>query len=319
VSAPRRYTQSERGTWLRCRRKWWFGYYRRLQHRVVLPKEALDIGNVVHDVLADGYASNWDIDLKSTLYWHQVALEDRYGDGKAVDQIMDYANLIVRGYLEWVTETGADAALEVVAPERVIEVPIELPRANRPTALLGKVDLTARRLDLNGALTFLDHKVVGDLTSFPKWAHVAPQMLFYHLLHRLEAPDETQIESGTYNMLRRTKRTVRAKPPFYKRFDVHHGAEQLRTFYQVTIALFDEIEHVEQMLDRGASDLVLCPPSPQEDCYWSCEFFAACSMRDEDSDYEGYLADVFDVGDPLERYRNGGTDAVSTAEDAHPR
>lgn len=305
------FTQSERATWLRCRRKWWFAYHRRLRRRGITPKLALDVGNLVHDVLADGYASGWELDVDSTLFYHGEALKELIGESPEVDEAITYAGIIVQGYLDWVSETGADAALEVVAPERVIEVPIEIADGWRRTTLLGKVDLTARRLDMGGALTFLDHKVVGDLTSFPKWAHLSPQMLFYHLLHRLEAPDEPRVEAGTYNLLRRVKRTARANPPFYARLDVHHSPEQLRTFYSTTLAIFAEIENTSALLLQGWSDVVLCPPSPQEDCYWSCEFFAACAMRDEgkDADLEGYLEDVYVEGDPLERYRNGGTDA----------
>jgi hypothetical protein len=167
--------------------------------------------------------------------------------------------------------------------------------------LLGKLDARWKRLS-DGARVFMDHKVVGDLVQFPKWAHLSPQMLTYHLIEYLLKEDDEFTDGGIYNLLRKSKRTQRAKPPFYLRHEVRHNVHQLRNFYTRTMGLISDMYDTEVRLNEGAVPIIECPPAPTEDCAYMCEYFTLCAMMDDGSDWGGLMEDAFVLTDPIARY-----------------
>ncbi len=313
----RYYTNSELWTARRCRRRWWLTYYRQLRRRKDEFNASRTTGVIVHDALAVYYETG--AHPLGIVQQHELALKDLYEpeltaaetpdlERELVDAV-SYAAAIVTGYVEWLAETGADQGLRLIATESEVAAPLrddlgapQLSVMGDPIYLLGKLDARFEHEEL-GFRFFMDHKVVPDLVKFPKWAHLSPQMLMYHLIEYLTTQEhDPRMDGGVYNLLRKSKRTARAKPPFYARHEVRHNLTQLRNYYIRTVSEIADVETMSSRLQQGEHHLVVCPPNPDESCTWQCPFFSVCGMLDDGSDAEGYLAEAFEPSDPLERY-----------------
>lgn len=110
------------------------------------------------------------------------------------------------------------------------------------------------------------------------------------------------VDGGLYNMLRKVKRTARAKPPFFAREEVRHNVHELRSYWKRVYGMVSDIITTKMVLDTGGDPLVACYPTPRKDCSWDCDFFAVCGMFDDGSDVEPLLADIFTEIDPHQRY-----------------
>lgn len=262
-----------------------------------------NIGDLVHDALAEYYADRSDplaiIDAKTAELVAEYPEHAEY-----IEKDAALARIMVEGYLEWLEETGADFELEVVEPERPVEVRLVRLPSGREVMLRGKLDGKVRLR--GGWLAFLEHKTVGNFVDLPATAQINRQLLTYGLLEYLEAiegGDERPRTGGALlNMLRKVKRTARAKPPFYERADVRHNVEELRNHWRHTVAVAKKIAEAEAALDAGASHHDVVPPVDQTDCRYSCPFFQVCPMFDDGSDVEDLLETLYEEHDPFERY-----------------
>jgi hypothetical protein len=138
----------------------------------------------------------------------------------------------------------------------------------------------------------------------------------------IPAEERVRCDGGIYNMLRRVKRTARARPPFYARETVQFNDTQLRNFYRHVHAVIQEICAIETRLaaveNGGAPNPAvrvgdvhhdLCPPFPRADCAWSCDYRHLCPMMDDDrSNAEKFALDHFRAYDPLDRYADKESD-----------
>jgi hypothetical protein len=305
-------TQSELQLFLRCQRKWWLSVYRKMRVKTVLPYGALMLGTHVHDALAAKYGHGKDpllvfdqiyAVLMANLPEDQVYLADRVVNDHELGRIM------IEGYLEWVASEGLDSQFEVIAAEQRVDVPFR-----EGVRLLGKLDLRVKTI--HDQRRFLDHKTCGSLTEPLKTLHMDVQMKHYHLLEYLLAVEEgldptngTMCDGGLYNMLRKVKRTVKAKPPFYGREPIDHNVHELRMFYQHVYEISSRILELRRRLDAGEDGRVIAPPTPMSSCSWQCEWFAVCPMFDDGSRAEDFLMDMTVAHDPLERY-NERTDEL---------
>lgn len=298
-------TNSELKVWRRCRRWWYFQHYLNLAPNREHLSEARETGSVVHAAIAEAYETNWAQDPESTVVLACERLREAYAESETdletIDRIEDYARLIVTGYLQWLEEEGADQGLTLVATEE--EVSFEMHGTG--VTILGKLDARFQR-EMDGARVFMDHKVVGNLTDYPKWAHLDPQFKMYHTLERLTKAEEEWTDGGIINMLRKSKRTSRATGPFYMRWEVRHNVHELRAFYQQLHEAAKEMLWVEGRLREGIWQSHMAAkmaPTPSVNCTWECPFFSACPMMDDGSDIAGYLEAAYTVVDPLERYQ----------------
>lgn len=282
-------------TWLNCQRGWWLSHYlclRRKHETSSLP----NIGNHVHAGLEAYYRGV--LGKPSDL----VALRAK----KLVDEFPEFADqiskdaelstIILDGYLDWVAETAADADLEFVAAEQIVEVEVG------PYRLRGKIDARFRQIS-DGSLLQLEHKTCGGLNDHPLWAQSNPQFLTYSLLAMMTKPEGVRTDGLVVNMLRRVKRTVKAKPPFYGRHPVRHSVEELRSHYQHVAAIGNQIEHAREQLDAGVSHHLVCPPNFNRNHLWGCGCSGLDSMPDDSTaDLKGFLEDFYGHVDPNARY-----------------
>lgn len=309
----RRLTQSELRTFKRCRRKWWLQYQRRLRLQREKTTGAAPLGTRVHDALEALYASGHDTEA---MWAHLNGAYDRAVAESPEDEAElrkehDLARAMLEGYVEWLAETGADEDLELIAAEEAVEVPFSDVLDER-VVLLGKLDQRVRRIS-TGERMFMDHKTVDDFSRVSLLA-LDEQMMHYHLLEHLKLidegkdPDEERTGGGIFNMLRKVKRTSRAKPPFYMRSEVRHNKTNLRAYWARVYATVADMITVERVGFDAAY------PNPTRDCSWDCPFLPICPMFDDGSDVEGVIEMFYDEGNPLERYDRHGTVRQSTGE-----
>jgi predicted RNase H-like HicB family nuclease len=309
-----RFTQSEMRTYMRCKRKWFLGYYSRLGTREPDFGKATAIGTRVHNALQRVYdpeAQAWTVE--EVISEMQAAIEADVEKLPAFEDAIrkdgDISKIMIEGYLNWLEEEGKDAHLRTLSSEDAVEVAIGEWDPNEVT-LLGKLD--ARVYDeLQQSRWALEHKTVGDLKSALPLLQIDFQLLTEHLIEFLdmmergktkEEAELERVDGVLYNMLRKVKRTKTAKPPFYGREEVRHNIDELRSHYWHVASIVTDILNLRARLDAGESHHTATPPNPTKDCSWDCPFLRVCGMHDDGSDLAAALDDLYEKVDPLARY-----------------
>jgi superfamily II DNA or RNA helicase len=308
--------------WQQCKRKWWLKWYRDLE----APDDLTNVRNTgirVHEALAAWYVPEGtrkqdprDV-LREAIKrdWNETLRHKKIVTGteafealaKKWESTAVLERAMVEGYMEWITETGVDSGLRVVGSEIEIAVTIPDPATGMSVQARGVVDAKVER-NIDGVREFIDHKTVGDFDRATKFLKMRNQMLHYHLINWLASEEgEKRCDGALYNMLRRVKRTAKAKPPFYMRKSVPHSELQLRAYRARLLGEARGMARARQMLDAGVPHHQAVPPSPTDDCSWKCEFAAVCPMFDDGSRAEDMLAVIYTPGDPWARYDRLGS------------
>ena len=324
-------TNTELSMFIECRRKWWLSYVMKLQWPEPTVSKARDVGSVVHAVLKFHYANSmpaqtetmkqFDVEMQlqrapfnelwndadSAEDWTkrarvEVALEE-------LDWVEEWAEIMLLGYFDWLAEEGHDANLTVVEPEAEVAVPLELNLANTlgysNVKLAGKYDV--RVLDEeDGFRKFLETKTSENFKLYETMSHMLTQVFHYHLLEYLEleqAGGGQKTDGAVLNIIRRVKRTSRAKPPFYRRFSVHHNESEIRNYHTRILGILRNMLQCEMELAEGKDHRTVVYPTPTNNCHWKCEFFDVCGLMDDDNAHGLEMAqEMFVVGNPLGHY-----------------
>lgn len=294
-----RISQSESSTFRECRRKWWLGTYRGLQSRQVRLTGPLALGTRLHNALELYYTADADLLETHALLVQQdrdrLVLEGQLETD--LDKEAELGRVMLDGYLEWLTETGADNNTEVISAEEVLSVPL----LDGAVEMVGKLDMRVRR-ELDGVRLFVDHKTAANISDITKIAAISEQFLQYHLLENLKEGEETRCDGGVYNILRKSKRTATAKGPFYHREEVRHNRLQLDSYWRRFHGIVRDILHTRAELDAGGDPMYWAYPTPTKDCSWKCPFYSVCPLFDDGSAAEEMLDMYYTEGDPYARY-----------------
>lgn len=297
-------SNSEIQTWKDCRRKWWLSYYRGLARKKRDVIGPLPLGSRVHNSLEAFYKDGIDpvvaysdfLDEDKTKFYMSDDASDEAKE-KKFNSEAELGRIMLEGYTEWLDETGADSGLEVIAVEEKISAIL----LNGRVELQGKTDMKVRdRMD--GARLILDHKTAQSFNEYYQTAHMSEQLMLYAMLERMKEGDETPVEGGIYNLLRKVKRGGSSKPPFYDRMTVRFNDATLQSFWLRVNGELNDMMSTRDALDSGADHRVVAYPSPSRDCTWKCPFFQACTMFDDGSAAEMWLENFTEVSDPYARY-----------------
>ena len=323
-------TNSETAVARRCWRKWYITHYRQLYHKAVRLSEAPLLGDLVHDSLAEYYSGAQD-PLAALTFLSETMLEDQASlitenigeeariiieeNIQLIRETRDFARIMIEGYLQWLTEEGADSHLRFLSSEEEVVIRFPLEELPAEVSLLAKLD--ARFHDLrNNSRVFMDHKTVDQFGPRERMAHLDPQFYFYSLIDYLRlsieneeratgAKDPEQIpwtDGGILNMLRKVKRTARATPPFYRRKEIRHSMIELTNYFKRLSGEITDIIQKEISLDFGIDHHIVCPPNPTRDCIWDCAYMSLCAFMDDGSDSEGYIEASFEIRSAIQRY-----------------
>ena len=142
--------------------------------------------------------------------------------------------------------------------------------------------------------------------EFPVLSPAQRLVVAAHLLEHLAlGPAQAKRTDGAlFNMLRKVKRTATAKPPFFDRLHVQHNRAVLESTWKRVFGTITEMMLTRDALDAGEDHQVLCPPRPNMDCTWKCDFQPICAMFDDGSNVEGLMAEYYSHIDPHERYND---------------
>jgi hypothetical protein len=308
ATEPIRVSNSEIQTFLKCRRRWYLQYYERWHQRDPAVVGALALGSRVHAALEVYYKGKGPL----LQQYDMLMTEDRMlaasmgQDLSTLDSEGELGRLMLEGYLEWVAEEGIDAVYEVIGVEEILSTPMLGGRVH----LIGKVDLRVRD-KRDGTHLVRDHKTTASLDDFPSWAHMNPQLMTYQTLDFVNrtGPDADQrLAGGVFSLLKKVKRGVRAKPPFYKVHEVRHNVFTLRSFWTRTQGILMDLMGVRDNLDAGVDHRLVAYPTPTRDCRWWCPFFQVCPLMDDGSDVDAMLGDLYVRADPYAYYSDSKSD-----------
>lgn len=306
-------SHSELADFKSCRRRWWLRWHRGLRPREDEPIGPRAIGNRIHQSLAlyytPGYVNSLDpvaaLELLIARDWTTLSttLPGLAGDlRKQFDSEANLERAMVSGYVDWLSDTGSDAYLDVTAPESYVEHSIGPYRRYEDVRLIGRLDVRVRRTT-DGSAMFLDHKTVQNFVQPSRTLKLDEQMLHYHLLERRGNDLATARSDGAlYNMIRRVKRTPQARPPFYERLQVRHNDHEIESYAKRTEGTVLDLLKVEERVQAPELHRSYAYPRPSRECLW-CPFFEVCPMFDDGSRAEDMLEARFQTGDPLDYYR----------------
>jgi hypothetical protein len=317
-------SNSEIATADRCMRQWYLKYYLGTVPAEEIPVGSSMTGTRIHTALEGWYGYGLDpVDVLQALYALATEAFPDWSTELAAER--ELAVTMVKGYQEWVAETGEDANLRVVMTETDLEVPLP---GVPGVSLKARMDQVVYD-EANGWLSFLDHKTAANFDSHEKLA-MKPQFKHYSVMQRMiqrdGRHDRVLISGGIVNTLRRVKRTEKSKPPYYQRDAFRFNDEQLDAAEERIYKLVDRILEARQALDwvygdqQGALEAVNrvqrseCFPSPAYSgcAEWECPFTSVCPMMDDGSDWGGVLlrSGRYRQDDPYQYYRSDPLRAV---------
>lgn len=302
---------SEIAAFRRCRRKWWLKYHQGWSPKEQPATSAALLGTRIHAALEAYYGYGIDaLDALDVIYAHERGLRPDAEPDLLAEQ--DWATTMVSGYLEWAAETGIDEEYDVVEVERALEVPILL-SSGEMAIVSGKLDQIVRRR-MDGALCLRDWKTVGTLHKADLLV-LDEQMRIYSALLTI-ASDGMRVDGALYAMLLRSKRTARARGPFYEQVHINYNGAEHMSMLQRLKGVLDDMDRVTRLLNGGLVEhRVAAYPNPMTDrCGWDCsEFKLMCPMFDDNSRVDDAMRAHYVQGDPY-AYRN--TDLIDTVRAA---
>lgn len=222
-------------------------------------------------------------------------------EGLDVEKVLsegEMGRIMLEGYIQWIEEEGIDAQYEIISNEETLAMPMLDGRVE----LRGKIDMRLRRKS-DGTRLIRDFKTVGQtFNQYASTLHLNEQALTYMTLDAYHNTEEDRADGALFTLFKKNKQTARAKGPFYAEEEVLHNIFTLRSFWIRLNAELSDMMAVKDALDDGANHQGVAYPRPSNDCTWKCPFFAICGMMDDGSAVEDAISDLFNVGNPDERY-----------------
>jgi len=292
-------SHSELRTWALCRRRWWLSYFRLQQPKNDSPVGVVHIGSAIHLAL-EGY-HGYNLDPLAVVRWsYQDIISQRPEFERDLLKDQDMALAIVEGYVSWIEENGTYSDLEVLATEHELKVPVTLADGTTVT-FRAKLDQLVRRVS-DGRRQTVDFKSVGTLAK-ANTLTLDTQMRFYTLLLALSEADPAKRADGAlYIMLKRSKRTERAKGPFYEVASISYNKNDLNNTWLRSRAIAGEIIAARDTLNAGADHHSVVWQNPTDFCSWGCQYAKICPMFDDGSRVEDMLKAEYETTMPYLYY-----------------
>jgi hypothetical protein len=300
-------SHSELASFARCPRRWYLGTYLGwgLDPESAPATGTALLGTRLH--LALEASEGHGVPALRALEWIYNRVEEEHPyDESDIAKEKDMAFAILEGFLEWAQEEGYDSGYDVVATES--EQSVRLPFIDHLSGdfnLVAKLDVLVRRRE-DGAIRFRDYKSVGTLSKANGLLRDT-QMRTYSMIQGLkvkEDPSQPRPDGGQYVMLLRSKRTARAKGPFYQVVEFDFNRHDLNATWMRVRSIASGIASARARLDRGEDHHIVAYPVPGEYCEWACPFNRICHLADDGSHLEDALRGNYVQIDPYARYKD---------------
>lgn len=302
---------SEISKFRRCRRSWALTYYYKwgVDPQRASATSAAQLGTRIHASLEAYYGYNIN-PLAALGVIYDYEREKRPDADAELTAEQAWAVTMVDGYMQWAAETGIDEEYDVVSVERAVELPILL--TNGEMAIVsGKLDQIVRR-KYDGALCVRDWKTVGTLHKADLLVLDEQMRIYSAILTR--ASEGMRVDGAIFAMLLRSKRTARAKGPFYEQVHIgYNGADHNSTILRVR-GVLDDMDRVIKQLNAGVDHRTAAYPHPMTDrCSWDCSFTHICPLHDDGSRAWDAMRGNFIELDPYHYRNNDLIDTVKAA------
>lgn len=306
-------SQSDIAAFKRDRREWMLGTYLGLRPKHEPPLGPLRLGTRVHAALEQHYGMSYDL-VEAYRKICERELEDIYESGivfdrSAWDKEAELGRIMLEGYREWLDETGADADYETVSVEQKLSHIFDID--GTPVEVRGKIDHRVKDR-FTGMHLVEDWKTTANMDALAASAPHSEQLLTYMLLERAVHKDDPDhlLGGAVFTMLRKVKRSERARPPFYDRVHVRHNETALTNYWKRLYGVLRDYVYVVKALDAGVDHRIVAYPSPANSTRWS-PFRHVMTMMDDGSRVEAMLDDLFVQQDPHARYAVEPADILS--------
>lgn len=290
-------TYSDINQFIRCRRSWYWGYYKNVR-----PVEklygAMPLGTRVHKAIEHYYKTGEDaLERFEAIAAEDVETVESYGQPWEADRLYEdiiVGRLCVSNHQQWLKVTGADAKYEVVAVEETQEAEI-IPGVIVRT----KVDVKFRDIE-TGFLYNNDLKTDGTWMGSPwDFFERSWQGPIYDIVSRANTSEV--VDGSMYTVIRKAKRASSIKGAPVERRTMPGTRRTWKTKLEQLKVILTDIALTIEALDDGG-DFTLTYPTPTRDCQW-CPVKLPCSLMDESIDAAtDYVLANYEIGGRHARY-----------------
>jgi len=269
-----RISHSDISEWIRCRRRFDWGYIQDIQPPLKL-WGPLACGNRVHEAVQIFWLRGTDPRdaFQALAERDEQVLMDMDVPGWAMDEF--YTDVILGrnccvAYYNWLRDEGPYDGYKV-ASEQVLQAPFLAGQVR----LIGKVDLFLTR-EIDGAIATDDIKTASPhtRTSLPPTLEKSYQHVVYQCLVNLLTSGRV-VGDAFYTVLYKLKVPERALHPMVERFHVPGLTSALpRRIKQLEAICADMLEFISRVNDERAY------PTPADSCRW-CDYKHPCQLQDE--------------------------------------
>lgn len=291
-------------TFKRCRRKWMLTYIDKLTKREETYVGPLPLGSRLHEAIEHYYKGEGAIlDIWARLCTRdRVALlsSDMTADSEeAFDKEAELGRIMLEGFVEWVDTEGIDAGIEIVSNEERLSALVLDGRVE----LQAKIDMRVKRRS-DGVMMVRDFKSAASIDDLTRSMFTNEQLLTYMVIENIIRSEGERCDGGELLILKKVKRSARAKPPFYERAQVFHNTTTLNNFWFRLAGVLTDMLYVRDQLRAGVDHRFVAYPRPTRDCAWDCPFITICPMFDDGSAVDRAITDLYRVADPYEYYES---------------
>ncbi len=299
-----------------CPRSWYWGSYRGLRPKAKQLTGALPFGARIHEALQlwedTGGSAPIEAIWAVLMRYDYTRQADAGGFTDGLDKENKLGHAMLTGYVEWLDESGEGAQWETLSTETAYGDKLEFDsRLGEPIEILvrGKIDRRRRRKS-DGAVFIDDYKTMGNFGEPALLALVtSPQGRLYMELEKKYGSEDSWVAGVVYTLLRKVLRSRTSKPPYYMRLAVPITQDDLWAYRQRVLGIIDEMSRAKMMLDNGADHLRVTPFHPSWQCA-TCPFKLPCQeSHTRPLAAEQMLEDLYEVGDPFERYATTEVDS----------
>lgn len=249
-----------------------------------------DVGTLAHLGVQTGYLST-PANIPEVLGFEQRKLELAFGVEKLTKEWLKeftMAELIAKGFFEWLEQEGSDANEETIHIEQRFTAHAGTYNGD-DVYITGQPDRIYRDR-VTGLYGMDDWKTVDSLLR-PPHLDFDDQKLTYDWLLLMNGIDAATFR---HTQLKKNMRTARAAPPFYARHPSTVSREQReshRRHLGSTIRkMVEAVQAVESNLDSHHDYL---EPTPTKDCGWDCDFKNVCPLMDQGDYWQTALDEWF--------------------------